>query len=350
RPFYARAPWVHAWEGPNEPPVSSAIERAALVAFTRRWVQRMHSMRLRTIALCLGVGWPDIGDAADLAGALEDTDYWSLHEYSAPSMQSSASWFCLRYRRTVAELRAANVRIPPLLITECGIDGGCVDRPRAGWKSYAKDTDYLSQMIWYDGELQHDDYVAGAQIFTSGPNWDWMDFDMGEQLSRNLAAYIEQQRGLAAPPQPLSAFALQRPLATGVGWVLHWFGDETDDTSETGLSGHPGLDYSAPEGAEVLAAHAGSCSVGHDDGYGTYVRLTAGDQTFQTIYAHLADVTVGDGQQVGAGATLGHAGTTGKANGAGPVLHFGWQLTGVRNPAYANWLDPLLGRKLNGDA
>jgi hypothetical protein len=190
QPAYERAPWIWCWEGPNEPPVAAPEQRAALVAFTRRWVQLMHAGSRKTVTLCLGVGWPDIGRAEDLAGALETTDYWALHEYAASAMQDQASWLCLRYRRTVDELAQVRARIPPLLITECGIDGGVIGVRGAGWKTFTDRPGYLNQLMWYDGELRQDDYVEVATIFTSGPNWDWTDFDADEPLSRMLAGYI----------------------------------------------------------------------------------------------------------------------------------------------------------------
>ncbi len=203
-----------------------------------------------------------------------------------------------------------------------------INRPRVGWKAFANPTEYLSELIWYDGELQTDDYVQAATIFTSGPNADWTDYDVDETLSRNLAAYIEQQRSLPAAspaPTPMSAeFALQRPLPDGTGWISQWFGDSTTDYSETGLAGHNGIDYAADQGTNVLAAHAGSCTLGQDAGYGTFVRVTTQDGIVQTLYAHLQDAAVTDGQAVDAQATIGHVGSTG--NSSSPHLHFGWKV------------------------
>lgn len=192
KPAYDRAGYVYAWEGPNEPPVQTSQQRQMLCEFTKTWTYLMHNqapMR-HVVALCLGVGWPDIGRAPELAGAIEDADYMGLHEYSAPTMKSDQSWLCLRYRRTMDELRQAGVRyIPPLLITECGIDGGVIGRPGKGWKTFTDRAGYMEQLAWYDNELQKDNYVRAATIFTSGPNYNWQDFDFDQELSKALHAY-----------------------------------------------------------------------------------------------------------------------------------------------------------------
>ena len=187
RAIYEAHPWVHAWEGPNEPPVASLVQRQALVAFTARWVQLMHAINCRTVALCLSVGWPDVGCAGDLGPALEETDYWSVHEYAAPTIQDGGGYLTLRYRRTVAELRAAGARIPPLLITECGIDGGVIAKPRTGWKTYCNGNamNYLLQLAQYAAEIAQDPYVAGAMVFTSSPSG-WEDYEVTQQIGAGM--------------------------------------------------------------------------------------------------------------------------------------------------------------------
>jgi len=206
RDFYVARPYVYAWEAPNEPqPMGDAAFRAKLNQFTVRWIELMHGIGKRTVALCLSVGWPDQpGHILDFAPALALADYWALHEYSAPMMQSGESWYCLRYRRTVQALRDAGRRVPPLLITECGIDGGVLKSPqgRTGWKTHARDEeDYMGQLAWYDREMCKDEYVKAAFIFTSGPESDWVDFDVNETLTRKLVAHINAGGPLSALPE-----------------------------------------------------------------------------------------------------------------------------------------------------
>lgn len=347
---YQRAPWVHAWEGPNEPPVETQAQRAALVAFTRHWVQLMHARNLRTVALCLSVGWPNIGQAPDLAGALDETDYWAVHEYAAPDMRNRESWLCLRYRRTVNELRTAGSRIPPLLVTECGIDGGVIQQPKHGWKTYASPADYMTQLAWYDSELRKDDYVAGAVIFTSGPNADWQDFDVDRNLSAMLCQYIENVPEVKPEPPPPPEIEMIRiephllqPIAGQVK-VTQKFGEHAQDYSKFGLIGHNGLDLSAPGQPQILAAHPGQCWV-YDDptGYGLTVELwypsIGSSATFKTIYAHLSKQIAQHEQLVSPGDALGIMGSTG--NSTGPHLHFGLKLLRGVNPGYRDWIDPV---------
>lgn len=207
RQYYLDRPYIWAWEGPNEPqPMSDPAFRHVLNLFETRWIELMHSIQKLTVALRLSVGWVDKPEhILDFVDALDITDYWALHEYSAPMMQDAAGWHCLRYRQTVQALRDVGHRVPPLLITECGIDGGVLKPPQGkkSWKTFARDEeDYMGQLAWYDRELCKDDYVKAAFIFTSGPESEWVDFDVNETLTRKLTAHINSSSPLPVEPAP----------------------------------------------------------------------------------------------------------------------------------------------------
>jgi hypothetical protein len=209
RQYYLDRPYIWAWEGPNEPqPMGDPAFRHVLNLFETRWIELMHSIQKRAVALSLSVGWPDKPEhILDFRFALGIADYWTLHEYSAPTMQDAAGWHCLRYRQTVQALKDSGYRVPPLLITECGIDGGVLSppQPKTGWKTHARDAeDFMGQLSWYDRELCQDDYVKAAFIFTSGPESEWMDFDANEALTRKLVNHINSSSPLPVAPPPAS--------------------------------------------------------------------------------------------------------------------------------------------------
>jgi murein DD-endopeptidase MepM/ murein hydrolase activator NlpD len=94
---------------------------------------------------------------------------------------------------------------------------------------------------------------------------------------------------------------------------------------------HNGEDIGAPMGADVAASNDGVVRLTVDhifSGRGVYVDHGLG---FYTMYFHLSDVLVKDGDLITAGQIIGKVGATGRAT--GPHLHWGVKLNGARvNP------------------
>lgn len=91
---------------------------------------------------------------------------------------------------------------------------------------------------------------------------------------------------------------------------------------------HRGMDFAGPNGSPVVAASGGKVVlVGKFYLSGNTVVLDHG-QGLYTIYCHLRNIAVRDGQRVAKGADLGSIGTTGVVTGA--HLHFGVSLSGAR--------------------
>ncbi len=199
-PFYQARPWVYAWESTNEPqPMSEPGFRARLSEFTVELARLMHAAGLRLVGMNWSVGWPDTGTAAEMGPGVEACDYLGLHEYAAPAMSDGGGFWTLRYRRTIAELEAAGYKVPTILVTECGIDGGVVGQHKKGWRTFANWAAYLGQLQWYSRELDRDSRIVAATIFTAGPHFDWLNFEVGEAEAMQLANWLAQDEPPALP-------------------------------------------------------------------------------------------------------------------------------------------------------
>jgi murein DD-endopeptidase MepM/ murein hydrolase activator NlpD len=96
---------------------------------------------------------------------------------------------------------------------------------------------------------------------------------------------------------------------------------------------HNGEDIGAPMGADVAATNDGIVRITVEhifSGKGVFVDHGLG---FYTMYFHLSEILVKDGDLVTAGQIIGKVGATGRAT--GPHLHWGVKLNGARVNPYA---------------
>lgn len=96
---------------------------------------------------------------------------------------------------------------------------------------------------------------------------------------------------------------------------------------------HNGEDIGAPLGADVAASNDGVVRLTVDhvfSGKGVFIDHGLG---FYTMYFHLSEVSVKDGDLVTAGQIIGKVGATGRAT--GPHLHWGVKLNGARVNPYS---------------
>jgi murein DD-endopeptidase MepM/ murein hydrolase activator NlpD len=93
-------------------------------------------------------------------------------------------------------------------------------------------------------------------------------------------------------------------------------------------SPHGGADFAARAGTPVLAAGPGRVALAEEHFFaGRSVYLDHGDGLF-TMYFHLDEIAVEEGQTLRAGETVGRVGATGRAS--GPHLHFAVRWRGAR--------------------
>ena len=142
-----------------------------------------------------------------------------------------------------------------------------------------------------------------------------------------------------------------RFLETPLSWckVTQPFGvNYVDFYKQFGLDGHNGLDFKAPNFTPILAAHKGVVRfAGDSGGYGINILLEDEHlgEIYQTIYSHLQDFKVSEGDHVSSGEVIGRADNTGKYT-TGSHLHFGLRFLKQdktiinRGNGYRGWVDP----------
>lgn len=97
---------------------------------------------------------------------------------------------------------------------------------------------------------------------------------------------------------------------------------------------HKGIDFAAPIGDNVYACKEGVVAYVflNDKTLGNYIILSH-ENNMTSVYAHLSQVTVDQGQKVQSGQIIGKVGSTGMAT--GPHLHFELRQDGAaKNPRY----------------
>ena len=90
---------------------------------------------------------------------------------------------------------------------------------------------------------------------------------------------------------------------------------------------HKGVDVAAPAGTPVVTTAPGIVTLVHDDMFftGKTVMVDHG-HGLASIYAHMSEIEVAEGQVVARGAVIGRVGASGRAT--GPHLHWGVSLFG----------------------
>ena len=253
--------------------------------------------------------------------AIRMCDAWGVHAYWQFHNVASLDW------GACYEIAHKMLPTMPIYVTEFG-DATPDRSPQEKMNRY---------WAWYHALPN---YVHGSALYILGGTDDWAHFEVNEDMARKIGE-IERYAPPPVTKPPAEGgdmFKLARPLATGVGRVSQWFGENPAMYEQFGLAGHNGIDYAIPIGTPIYAAHGGTTSIGNDPGgYGLWVRVK--DAYRETIYAHLDQHRVGNGKLIMASHQIGVSGNTGFST--GPHLHFGLKFNNGRNPAYLGWVDPV---------
>ncbi len=132
---------------------------------------------------------------------------------------------------------------------------------------------------------------------------------------QELLQIVESKKGiLSSIPsiQPLPNYDLQ--------FLPYGFGKRIDPVYKTPAF-HYGMDFAAPRGTDVYTTADGTITKVDENAraYGKVVKINHGNG-YETLYAHLSDISVSVGKKVKRGDVIGTVGSTGKA--FVPHLHY----------------------------
>ena len=225
---YASEPVRHAyydaWEAYNEPVADTIDKMKRLADLEAERTRLLGDQGVRSVVGNFAAGHPPLElwqyFEPALAAVRQYNGYLGVHEYSAPVMQwafgalqstpgsdeGDEGWLTIRYRKSYRHfLSPMGYGNLPLLITECGVDGTIQPRPgpakAMGWKDFEmywlsnglRDDMpgvYMDQLIWYDSELQKDQYVKGAAIFAAGASGGWESYEILGRTAELLTQYL----------------------------------------------------------------------------------------------------------------------------------------------------------------
>jgi len=168
--------------------------------------------------------------------------------------------------------------------------------------------------------------VTVARQFTEPSPDQLQKINQDKTLKADVFQHVDPKREWSGKFQP--------PVIARVSDV---FGTRRTFNGET-QSTHQGLDYAVPIGTPVAALNAGTVLLARPLFFeGNCVVLDHG-QGLLTLYLHLSEFKVKEGEQVASGQQIGLSGGTGRAT--GPHLHIAVRWQGV-------YLDPATLLKLN---
>jgi len=187
------------------------------------------------------------------------------------------------------------------------------------------------------------DTVVGANSVSI--DGEIVEFEVDSHAYREQRLTVSNQSYVTPDPEQLERIGAERKI---IDAALSNFRDKSLDgitltapvdgprSSSFGLrrffndqarSPHKGMDIAANAGTEIIAPREGIVSATGEYFFNGNTVIVDHGQGLVTMYCHLSEIAVREGEAVAAGNTLGAVGATGRVT--GPHLHFGVYLSGT---------------------
>jgi murein DD-endopeptidase MepM/ murein hydrolase activator NlpD len=165
---------------------------------------------------------------------------------------------------------------------------------------------------------------AGSQSAVGGPFVPMKLDSDGSAFEREAVSLQEAILAVEHLRRAISSVPLRKPLL-GDPDITSGFGGRMDPFFGRPAM-HTGIDLREDYGTDVHATASGKVTIAAaEGGYGNMVEIDHGNG-LSTRYAHMASISVSEGQLVEAGQVVGHIGMTGRTT--GPHLHYETRIDG----------------------
>jgi hypothetical protein len=174
----------------------------------------LHSINIKIVIGNFGVTHPTwTGAGAYLKDGLAKADFLGLHEYKYKSRLSvsmrdealpTCRWWVFRYMRLVKEIQDSGGRVPPIFMTEFGVDeGGGQDSD--GWRATNLGAIGMFNLsVEYETICKQLGYVVGIFSYASHVfSGQWSSFVNDGPLNDLFVAYIKKELTPVTPVQTL---------------------------------------------------------------------------------------------------------------------------------------------------
>lgn len=228
-PRASRCPEIEIWEGPNEPIIWNDVDANILCSFYVRLAQLYHAKNKKIAGPNFSTQHPEVVLWKWLGPMLSVLDYLTRHDYAKDiSFPETDTENLYRIVDDVIEIRKNGFRVPPILITETGIDFGG-DPNNDGWRARGISAQDYTTRLWQfairvRAKVPEIEAIYPFIWLSTG----WPSFDIKQEESQMLVdkrpeseMTLEQQLADAIQNHiiPLNPNAALEKRAQQDGWV-----------------------------------------------------------------------------------------------------------------------------------